>query len=109
MRTVEQYFKDAHDRMAEVETALLELAEELDLDVELVDTKMVVTIAKPKVTWVISTNSGARQIWIAALTKSWKLDEDGQGGFVLKETGQTLKQVIEHCLTVHFGKKLALP
>ena len=57
--------------------------------------KMTVNITKPKAQWVLSTNSGAKQIWIAALTKSWKLDEDGKGGFVLKDSGQSLKEVVE--------------
>ena len=105
----EKYFADARKRLAELEDALLALDEALGVDCELVDTKMTVTIAQPKAQWVISTNSGAKQIWIAALTKSWKLDEDGKGGFVLKETGQSLKQVLEHCLSSHFGRKIALP
>jgi frataxin-like iron-binding protein CyaY len=108
MRSMEQYFEDAKHRLRELEEGLLELDEDLGVDCELVDTKMVVNIAQPKTSWVISTNSGARQIWIAALTKSWKLDEDGKGGFVLKETGQTLRQVVEHCLTTHFKKKIEL-
>jgi CyaY protein len=105
---MEQYFEDAKHRLRELEESLLALDEELGVDCELVDTKMVVNIAQPKVTWVISTNSGVRQVWIAALTKSWKLDEDGQGGFVLKESGQTLKDVVEHCLSTHLKKKIAL-
>jgi iron donor protein CyaY len=104
----DKYFADARRRLAELEDALLALDEELGIDCELVDTKMTVSIVKPRAQWVISTNSGARQIWIAALTKSWKLDEDGHGGFVLKETGQSLKQVIEYCLGQHFGKKVEL-
>jgi len=105
---MDKYFADARKRLAELEDALLALDEELNIDCELVDTKMTVSIAKPKAQWVISTNSGAKQIWIAALTKSWKLDEDGKGGFVLKETGQSLEDVVAYCLTQHFGKKIAL-
>src|SRR5579863_3330104 len=108
MKTIDQYFADARARLEELEEALLKVGEELDLDVELVDTKMVVNIPSPKAQWVISTNSGARQIWIAALTKSWKLDEDGKGGFVLKESGQSLKDVVARCLSTHLGKKVSL-
>src|SRR5580704_3571588 len=95
---MDKYFSDARKRLGELEDALLGLDESLGVDCELVDTKMVVTIAKPKATWVISTNSGAKQVWIAALTRSWKLDEDGKGGFVLKETGQSLGDVVAYCL-----------
>ena len=105
---MDRYFANAKARLEDLERSLLALDEELGIDCELVDTKMNITITRPKATWVVSTNSGAKQIWIAALTKSWKLDEDGKGGFVLKETGQSLKEILAHCLSEHFGKKLAL-
>jgi frataxin-like iron-binding protein CyaY len=109
---MDRYFADAKKRLHALEEKLLALDEDLGIDCELVDTKMVVNIsataAKPKTQWVISTNSGSKQIWIAALTKSWKLDEDGKGGFVLKDTGQTLDQVLEHCLTTHLAKPVKL-
>jgi len=105
---MDKYFSDARKRLGELEDELLGLDEGLGVDCELVDTKMVVSITKPKATWIISTNSGARQIWIAALTKSWKLDEDGKGGFVLKESGQSLRDVVTYCLAQHFGKKIEL-
>jgi len=105
---MDRYFADARARLTELEDRLLALDEDLGVDCELVDTKMTVSIARPKAQWVISTNSGAKQIWIAALTKSWKLDEDGKGGFVLKESGQSLKQVVEHCLTQQLGQKIEL-
>jgi frataxin-like iron-binding protein CyaY len=105
---MDKYFADARKRLTELEDSLLGLDEELGVDCELVDTKMSVNIARPKATWVISTNSGAKQIWIAALTKSWKLDEDGKGGFVLRETGQSLKDVVSQCLSTQLGKKVSL-
>jgi iron donor protein CyaY len=105
---MDKYFADAKKRLVELEDLLLALDEELNIDCELVDTKMTVSIAKPKAQWVISTNSGAKQIWMAALTKSWKLDEDGKGGFVLKDSGQSLKEVVSHCLTQQLGKKIEL-
>ncbi len=106
---MDRYFADARRVLAELEDSLLGLDESLNVDCELVDTKMTVNIAQPKAQWVISTNSGAKQIWIAALTRSFKLDEDGKGGFVLKETGQSLRDVVAHCLDEHFRRKIPLP
>ena len=37
-----------------------------------------------------------------------KLDEDGKGGFVLAGTGQNLQQVVEECLSKHYGRKIEL-
>ena len=106
---MDRFFEDARARMGELEELLLAVDDpSIDLDVELVDTKMSVRIAAPRADWVISTNSGAYQIWIAAVGRSFKLDQDGKGGFVLAATGQSLAQVVAECLTKHLGKTIAL-
>jgi frataxin-like iron-binding protein CyaY len=104
------FFENAKHQLDLLEERLLNIPDEVaDLDCDLVDTKMTVKIRAPqKADWVISTNSGALQIWIAALGKSFKLNEDGQGGFVLLSTNQSLLQVLEECLTKHLGRPVSL-
>src|SRR5688572_3578856 len=51
----------------------------------------------------------AKQIWVSALSKSYKLGwEDGRKEFVLAETGQTLKQVVQDAMALHLGKTIEL-
>ena len=64
--------------------------------------------APKKAEWVLSSNSGACQLWIAAVGRSFKLDEDGKGGFVLASTGQGLEAVVRECLEKHLGKTVSL-
>jgi len=47
--------------------------------------------------FVISPNTPVRQIWISALTTSFKLSwSDAAGTFVLDKTGETLMQLMGH-------------
>jgi frataxin-like iron-binding protein CyaY len=107
---LDRFFEDGKKALQALEEKLLALEEDdLDLDVETVDTKQTIKIREPKkADWVLSTNSGAYQMWVAAVGRSFKLDQDGKGGFVLKATGQTLQQVIEECLTQHIGRPIRL-
>jgi len=54
--------------------------------------------------FVISPNSPVRQIWISALTTSFKLSwSDAAQAFVLEKTGETLDQVMSRILTQQLG------
>ena len=54
--------------------------------------------------FVISPNAPVRQIWISALTTSFKLSwADAKGAFVLEKTGETLTQLMGRILTEQLG------
>ena len=54
--------------------------------------------------FVISPNAPVRQIWISALTTSFKLGwSDPVQAFVLDKTGETLSQVMSRILTEKTG------
>jgi CyaY protein len=54
--------------------------------------------------FVISPNAPVRQIWISALTTSFKLSwSDAAGTFVLDKTGETLMQLMGRILTEQLG------
>jgi len=54
--------------------------------------------------FVISPNSPVRQIWISALTTSFKLGWSEQASaFVLEKTGETLDQVMSRILSQQLG------
>ncbi|HSH15275.1 MAG TPA: frataxin domain-containing protein, partial [Verrucomicrobiae bacterium] len=59
--------------------------------------------------FVISPNTAARQIWISALTTSFKLGwAEAAGAFVLEKTGETLDQVMGRILTQQLGAPVAV-
>jgi CyaY protein len=58
---------------------------------------------------VISPNTAARQVWISALSTSFKLGwSEAAGAFVLEKTGETLEQVMGRILTQQLGAPVAV-
>ena len=59
--------------------------------------------------FVISPNTPVRQIWISALTTSFKLSwSDAKGSFVLDKTGETLMQLMGRILTEQLGSPVTV-
>lgn len=59
--------------------------------------------------FVISPNAPVKQIWISALTTSFKLSwSDSAGTFVLDKTGETLMQLMGRILTEQLGSPVTV-
>ena len=59
--------------------------------------------------FVISPQTPVRQIWISALTTSFKLAwSDTAGAFVLEKTGETLMQLMGRILTEQLGSPVSV-
>ena len=65
-----------------------------------------VLFEEPVAKFVITPNSPVRQIWISALTSSFKLDwSDAINGFVLGKTGESLKPLVARLINEQLGKE----
>jgi CyaY protein len=63
----------------------------------------------PPAKFVVSPNSPVKQIWVSALSKSFKLGwDEARNDFVLPETGQTLKEVVQDAMALHLGEQIRL-
>jgi iron donor protein CyaY len=85
---------------------LLEIGDENDFEVEGGSGKLEIEFEDEDETrFVISPNAPVRQIWISALTTSFKLawSESAQA-FVQEKTGENLNQVMSRILTEKLGK-----
>ena len=89
---------------------LLELEDEHEFQVEGGSGKLEVEFDDDDETrFVISPNSPVRQIWISALTTSFKLSWSDQAqAIVLDKTGETLNQVMSRILTQQLGAKVSV-
>ena len=57
---------------------------------------------EPPGKFVITPNAPVQQIWISALSTSFKLDWDAAAGaFVLPRTGEQMTQLIDRLITEH--------
>ena len=84
---------------------LLELGDAHGFEVEGEGGKLEILFEEPEeVTFVISPNTPARQIWISALATSFKLGwSDAASAFVLDKTGENLNGVMGRILTQQLG------
>ena len=89
---------------------LLELEDQHEFQVEGGSGKLEVEFDDEDETrFVISPNAPVRQIWISALTTSFKLSWSDQAqSFVLDKTGETLNQVMSRILTQQLGAAVSL-
>lgn len=107
----EQDFQRKCDAVFEsLRKRLLELEDEHEFQVEGGSGKLEVEFDDDDETrFVISPNSPVRQIWISALTTSFKLSWSEQAqAFVLDKTGETLNQVMSRILTQQLGATVSL-
>lgn len=102
----EQAFRKKCDAaLIELRKRLLALGDAHGFEVEGEGEKLEVLFEEPEeIKFVISPNIAARQIWISALSTSFKLGWSEQANaFVLDKTGETLWQVMGHILTQQLG------
>ena len=85
---------------------LLEVGDENNFEVEGGSGKLEIEFEDEDETrFVISPNAPVRQIWISALTTSFKLAwSDTAQAFVQEKTGENLNQVMSRILTEKLGK-----
>jgi len=70
---------------------------------------LTVEFEEPQAKFVVSPNSPVRQIWVSAHSKSFKLDWDAaRGEFVLPDSGQSLKALIQDAITKQLGEPVTL-
>ncbi len=87
---------------------LLELGDVHGFEVEGEGGKLEVLFEEPEeVKFVISPNTPVRQIWISALSTSFKLGwSEAASAFVLERTGENLNQVMGRILTQQLGSSV---
>jgi CyaY protein len=65
-----------------------------------------ISFEEPPGKFVISPNSPARQIWISALSTSFKLDwSDKKKDFVLTKTGESIKKLVNRLINEQLGEQ----
>ena len=102
---------DEHDFRRHADSALESLKRSLydaegDADFEVEENSGALQIAfeEPPGRFVISPNAPVQQIWISALSTSFKLDwSDAQSDFVLAKTGESLRALVSRLINEQLG------
>lgn len=100
-----QFRKHADDAFAALKKSLIDAEDEADFEVE--DQSGALHISfEDGARFVVSPNAPVRQIWISALTTSFKLDwSDAEKDFVLTKTGEKLKPLMARLINQQLGEE----
>ncbi len=105
-----EFRKHADAALEALRKRLLELSDEFEFEVEGEGDKLELQFEDEDETrFVISPNTAARQIWISALSTSFKLGwSDAASAFVMEKTGETLAAVMSRILTQQMGTSVTV-
>jgi len=92
----------------ELKRRLLDAGDEYGFDVEGESGKLEVIFEEPApAKFVISPNAPVREIWISALSTSFKLSwSETKNAFVLEKTGETLGEVMSRVISQQLGSEV---
>jgi len=106
----EQDFKKrADEALAALNRALIAAGDDYGFEVDFNAGALGIEFEDPPAKFVISPNTPVRQIWVSALSKSYKLDWDVvENTFLHVESGDTLKQLVEKAIGKQLGDEVIL-
>jgi CyaY protein len=107
--TDQEFHQKADEALASLDRSLEQAAEEHGFEVDSHAGALTLEFEDPHARFVVSPNSPVKQIWVSALNKSFKLDFDAaQNTFVLRDTGQTLTELINSVVGQQLGEAIDL-
>jgi CyaY protein len=91
----------------ELKKTLIAVEESADIEVEEQNAVLNVVFENPPAKFVVTPNTPVRQIWISALSTSFKLDwSEAQKDFVLEKTGEHLKRLVGRLVNEQLGEEV---
>ena len=103
----EQDFRRKADTAFEsLKRSLVAAEDQADIEVEDQAGALHISFEDPPAKFVISPQGATRQIWISALSTSFKLDwSDSTNDFVLSKTGEALKPLVARLINEQLGEQ----
>lgn len=96
--------RHADDALESLKKALILAESEADFEVEEQNGVLNIVFEQPPSKFVLTPNAPVRQIWISALSTSFKLDWDEERNlFVFPRTGEPLKTLVGRLINEHLG------
>jgi iron donor protein CyaY len=110
MLSEHEFQKKADSAFENLKRRLLTLGDEHGFDVEGESGKLEVIFEEPEpAKFVISPNTPIREIWISALSTSFKLGwSDGRGAFVHEKSGEDLNTVMSRVISQQLGTQVTV-
>jgi iron-sulfur cluster assembly protein CyaY len=104
-----EFQQHAEQSMERLTRALYAVEEAAGFEVEERSSALHLEFEEPPGTFIISPNSAARQIWISALSTSFKLDwSEAFADFLLPPAGEPLLPLVARLLSEQTGNPVTL-
>ena len=101
-----EFRRHADQALESLKRSLLHAEESAEIEVEENSGALKIGFDDPPGTFVISPNAPVKQIWISALSTSFKLDwSDAAGDFVLAKTGESMKTLLSRLINQQLGQE----
>ena len=98
--------RESDQALEALKQALIRAEEDGGFEVEEQNGVLNILFDDPPGKFVITPNTPPRQVWISALSTSFKLDwSEAAKNFVLPKTGETLPAVVERVISEHLGSE----
>jgi iron donor protein CyaY len=89
--------------------ALLKAGDEHEFEADFNAGALTIDFDDPPGRFVVSPNAPVKQIWVSALSKSFKLEWNPESGnFVLPDSGETLTELLSRAVSQHIGAEVEL-
>ncbi|MDQ6677649.1 MAG: iron donor protein CyaY [Acidobacteriota bacterium] len=101
----DQQFRDrADEALEDLNQALIAASDDHGFDVDFQSGALAVEFDEPPAKFVVSPNAPVQQIWVSALSRSFKLSWDDEAQtFLYPETRESLHTLLAKVISVHLG------
>src|SRR5579859_1810248 len=101
-----EFRRNADSALESLKQSLILAEDSADIEVEESGGALKVSFEDPPAIFVISPNAPVQQIWISALSTSFKLDwSDPANAFVLAKTREDLKTLLSRLINEQLGEQ----
>lgn len=105
----QEFQKRADEALEQLYRRLAAAADHHEIEVDFNAGALAIEFEDPPAKFVISPNSPVRQIWVSALTRSFKLSWDAaRATFVLPDTGESLNELLAGAVSKQLGETVTL-
>ena len=104
-----EFQRHADDALSTLNRKLATAGEVYDFEADLSDGALKIEFEDPPAKFVVSPNRPVHQVWVSALTRSFKLDwSEPKRAFALAATGQTLEELMKEAIGQQLGEEVQL-
>lgn len=109
MMDEQDFRRRADDALAKLSRSLNDASDDYGFEVDFNAGALTIEFEDPPAKFVVSPNTPVRQIWVSALSKSFKLDWDElEASFVHSDSGDKLKALVGKAISKQVGEDVEL-